>query len=295
MTDSPAPLPPPRSSGLIRFSNVFLAALRRLMYLVVRTRVTPDVGAPLHVDPQIPLCYVLQDRHLSSLLVLEEEAKRLGLPSALTPIGPGFPEGERAVFSVILNRNPLSTRTTEPSATLAQMTAALLREPALDAQLMPVTVLWGRAPKSQDSLAKAFFADEWASVGPLRQLLTILLNGRQTHVTFGEPISLRRLIDEETDESTAVRKANRFLRFYFRRMRESSIGPDLSHRRSLIQAMVTSDALQQAIAEESARLRISTDAAEGRARKFAWEIASDFSYPVVRAMELLLARLWRRL
>jgi len=295
MTDSPARLPPPRSSGLIRFSNVFLAALRRLLYLVVRTRVTPDLGAPLHVDPQIPLCYVLQDRHLSSLLVLEEEAQRLGLRSALTPIGPGFPKGERAVFSVILNRNPLSTRTTEPSATLAQMTAALLREPALDAQLMPVTVLWGRAPKSQDSLVKALFADEWASVGPLRQLLTILLNGRQTHVTFGEPISLRRLIDEETDESTAVRKANRFLRFYFRRMRESSIGPDLSHRRRLIQAMVASDALQQAIAEESARLRISTDAAEGRARKFAWEIASDFSYPVVRAMELLLARLWRRL
>jgi len=207
MTDSPARLPPPRSSGLIRFSNVFLAALRRLLYLVVRTRVTPDLGAPLHVDPQIPLCYVLQDRHLSSLLVLEEEAQRLGLRSALTPIGPGFPKGERAVFSVILNRNPLSTRTTEPSATLAQMTAALLREPALDAQLMPVTVLWGRAPKSQDSLVKALFADEWASVGPLRQLLTILLNGRQTHVTFGEPISLRRLIDEETDESTAVRKA----------------------------------------------------------------------------------------
>ena len=36
-------------------------------------------------------------------------------------------------------------------------------------------------------------------------------------------------------------------------------------------------------------------AAEDRARRFAWEIASDFSYPVVRAGELLLERLWRRL
>ena len=50
------------------------------------------------------------------------------------------------------------------------MTAALLREPALDVQLMPVTVLWGRSPGSQDSLVKALFADAWASVGPLRQL-----------------------------------------------------------------------------------------------------------------------------
>jgi hypothetical protein len=43
MTDSPPP-PPPRSSGLIRVGNFFLAALRRLLYLVVRTRVTPETA-----------------------------------------------------------------------------------------------------------------------------------------------------------------------------------------------------------------------------------------------------------
>jgi len=284
-----------RTRGSLRPGNLLLALLRRLLYLIVRTRVTPEQVAALHVDPQKPLCYVLQDRHLSSLLVLEEEAQRLGLPSALDPIGPQFPAGARAVFSVILNRNPLSTRTAEPSATLVQMTAALLRQPALDAQLIPVTILWGRSPNSQDSLVKALFADAWASVGPLRQLVIILLHGRQTLVSFGEPISLRRLIDDEADEPTAVRKANRFLRFYFRRMRESAIGPDLSHRRNLIQTMVASEALQEAIADESRRLGVPIAAAEDRARKFAWEIASDFSYPVIRAGELLLDRLWQRL
>ncbi len=294
MTDPP-PRPIARPRSLVRLGNLFLAVLRRLLYLVVRTRVTPETAAALGIDPQRHLCYVLQDRHLSSLLVLEEEAPRLGLPSALAPIGLDFPRAERAVFSVILNRNPLSTRTTEPSATLAHMTAALLQAPGLDIQLVPVTVLWGRSPGSQDSLVKALFADEWASVGPLRQLATIALHGRQTRVTFGEAISLRRLLDEEADKATAARKANRFLRFYFRRMRETAIGPDLSHRRNLIESMVTSDALREAIATEAARLGLSELGAESRARKFAWEIASDFSYPVVRAMELLLARLWRRL
>jgi len=294
MTDPPS-RPVSRLRGSLHPGNILLALLRRLLYLIVRTRVTPEQVASLRVDWQRPLCYVLQDRHLSSLLVLEEEARRLGLPSALAPIGPEFPVRERAVLSVILNRNPLSTRTAEPSATLSQMTAALMREPALDVQLMPVTVLWGRSPKSQDSLVKALFADAWASVGPLRQILIIALHGRQTRVSFGEPISLRRLIDEETDEATAVRKANRFLRFYFRRMRESAIGPDLSHRRNLIQAMMDSGALHEAIAEESGRLGVTIAAAEDRARKFAWEIASDFSYPVIRAGELLLKRLWRHL
>ncbi len=294
MTDSP-PRPLPRPGLVVRLGNFFLALLRRVLYLVVRTRVTPDDVASLRLDAGRPRCYVLQDRHLSSLLVLEEEAQHLGLPSALAPVGPEFPDGERAVFSVILNRNPLSARSAEPSVALTQMTVALLRDPALDVELMPVTVLWGRSPGSQDSLVKALLADAWASVGPLRQLAIILLHGRQTRVTFGEPISLRRLIDEETDEAIAVRKANRFLRFYFRRMRESAIGPDLSHRRNLIQTMVTSDALQEAIADESVRLGVSPAAAETRARKFAWEIASDFSYPVVRALQLVLTRLWRRL
>jgi glycerol-3-phosphate O-acyltransferase len=249
----------------------------------------------LRIDRDRPVCYALQDRLLSSLLVLEEEAGRLDLPSALAPVGPEFPTAKRAVFSVILNPNPLSSRTAEPSAALAQMTAALFRDRGLDVQLVPVTVLWGRSPGSQDSLLKALFADAWASVGPLRQLAIILVHGRQTRITFGEAISLRRLIDEEADEATAVRKANRFLRFYFRRMREAAIGPDLSHRRNLIRSMIASAELQQAIAEESRRLNIPLAAAEDRARRFAWEIASDFSYPVVRAGELALAQLWRRL
>jgi glycerol-3-phosphate O-acyltransferase len=294
LTDS---LPPPkaRARGRLRPGNLLLALLRRLLYLVIRTRVTPERTDVLGVDPGKPLCYVLEDRHLSSLLVLEEEAPRLGLPSALDPIGPGLPLGERAVFSVILNRNPLSTRTAEPSTTLAQMTAALLRDPAFDVQLVPVAVLWGRSPGSQDSLVKALLADAWASVGPMRQLLIILAQGRQTRVTFTESISLRRLIGDETDAPTAARKANRFLRFHFRRLRESAIGPDLSHRRNLIETMIASEALQEAIGEEARRLGVSSLAAEARARKFAWEIASDFSYPVVRALELLLKRLWNRL
>ena len=292
---NPIPTPNVRTRGWLRPGNLLLALLRRLLYLAIRTRVTPEAAEALGVDRGKPVCYVLEDRHLSSLLVLEEEAPRLGLPSALDPIAMEYPIGKRAVFSVVINRNPLSTRTAEPSAMLAQLTAALMGDPALDVQLVPVAVLWGRSPGSQDSLIKALFADAWASVGPLRQLLIILVHGRQTRVTFVEPISLRRLVGDETDAPTATRKANRFLRFHFRRLRESAIGPDLSHRRNLIETMITSDALQEAIGEESRRLGVSAPAAEERARRFAWEIASDFSYPVVRALELLLARLWNRL
>ena len=278
-----------------RPGKLVVALLRRLLYLVIRTQVSPERSEALGIDPRKPVCYVLEDRHLSSLLVLAEETARLGLPSPLEPPGPEFAGVDRAVFSVIINRNPLSTRTAAPSAALAQMSAVVLQDPTRDVQLVPVTVLWGRSPGSQDSLVEALLADAWASVGPLRQLLIILVHGRKTRVSFNANISLSRVIDGEPDASRAARKANRFLRFHFRRMREAAIGPDLSHRHNLIEAMIATATLREAMAEETRRAGVNMAEAEARARRFAWEIASDFSYPVVRAAELLLGRLWNRL
>jgi glycerol-3-phosphate O-acyltransferase len=286
--------PPParRRYGL---GDAFRAALRRLLYLAVRTQVSPEHAGELGLDPDKPVCYVLQDRHLSSLLVLEEETRRLGLPSPVAPLGAAFPGEKRSVFSVVLNPNPVSLRTAEPSAILHRLTGKVMADATADVQLVAVTVMWSRAPGLQDSLLKALFADAWATVGPLRQLVIILLHGRQTRVSFAEPVPLRRLVDDETDADTAVRKANRFLRFHFRRMRESAVGPDLSHRWTLIDAMMASTPMQEAIAAEATRLGIGLAAAEEKARKFAWEIASDFSYPVIRAGEIVLGRLWKRL
>lgn len=292
----PAGEAPPPAAARRRSGSMLIALLRRLLYLVVRTQVAPEDTAALALDLRRPVCYVLQDRHLSSLLVLEEEAQARGLPSAVAPIGPAFPDERRSVFSVILNPNPLSLRAAQPSQALARMTARMLADPAAaDVQLVPVAVLWSRAPGAQDSLLRALFADAWATVGWLRQIFIILVNGRQTRVTFGEPLSLRGLIGEERDAGMATSRANRVLRTHFRRARESAIGPDLSHRRNLIEAMIASDAMQEAIGDEAARLRVDRVEAEASARRFAWEIASDFSYPLIRAMELLLAGLWKRL
>jgi glycerol-3-phosphate O-acyltransferase len=286
---------PPSARRRYGLGDAFRAVLQRLLYLAVRTQVAPEHAEALALDPARPVCYVLQDRHLSSLLVLEEETGRLGLPSPVAPLGLAFPGEKRSVFSVVLNPNPLSLRTAEPSEILDRLTRKVMGDAGADVQLVAVTVMWSRAPGLQDSLLKALFADAWATVGPLRQLAIILLHGRQTRVSFAAPMSLKRLVDDETDADTAVRKANRFLRFHFRRMRESAVGPDLSHRWTLIDAMMASTPMQEAIAAEASRLGIGLAAAEERARKFAWEIASDFSYPVIRAGEIVLGRLWKRL
>ena len=96
------------------------------------------------IDSHAPLFYVLQDRHLSSLLVLEEETRRMGLPSPLDPVGPEFAFAERALFSVVLNRNPLSFRTDAPSATLAKLTDRLFRDPGFGTgHIVDFIQVWG--------------------------------------------------------------------------------------------------------------------------------------------------------
>jgi glycerol-3-phosphate O-acyltransferase len=86
-----------------RLSDWLLPFARRLLYFWVRTAVFPANVQELGVDPARPVCYVLQDRHLSNLLVLGEESRRAGLPRAEAPILTGSGRLPRSFF--FLNRD----------------------------------------------------------------------------------------------------------------------------------------------------------------------------------------------
>ena len=68
---------------------------------------------------------------------------------------------------------------------------------------------------------------------------------------FNQPMSLRTLVDQCQTDEQAVRKASRILRVHFRRQREAAIGPDLSHRRTLANAVVESPVVQETLRAEA--------------------------------------------
>ncbi len=274
-----------------------LPLARRVLYFWLRTTVFPEHPQELGLDPSKPVCYVLQDHHLSNLLVLFEESQRAGLPSAEARVKLGTGNFSHSAF--FLNRkHSLNATARERYAHSALMTA-LVREalPAtgLDVQIVPVVILWGRSPDKQESILKALFSETWRQPGPLRRLLTILLHGRNVLVRFNAPISLRSLSREGLDEGQALRKLARVLRVHFRRQRQMAIGPDLSHRNTQVETLLATPLVRTAIAAESEAHGTSLEAAQLRARHFALEIASDYSYGAVRALELFLSWLWPRL
>lgn len=275
----------------------FSLLARRLLYTWVRATVLPP-PAEHALDPSRPVCYVIQDRRLSNILVLQEETQRTGLPPADAGLAVGRIASENAFFC-LTRPQPLMAETAReryrPSPLLEQMAEVVRNQQRDDVQLVPVTILWGRAPQQQDSILKALFAESWRPPGHLRQLMAILLHGRQVMVHFGAPISLGSLLRTEPDPQKGLRKVQRVLRVHFRRQREVAIGPDLSHRNTQVDRLLGTEAVQAAIREEMERRALTYADAYDHARRFAREIASDYSFSVIRAMELFLTWLWTRL
>jgi glycerol-3-phosphate O-acyltransferase len=284
-------------TGAAKLSDWFLPLARRLLYFWVRSSVFPEKAQELRLDPGKPVCYVLQDRHLSNLLVLVEESRRVGLPRAEAPLDIAGQRQARSFFFVNRDRSPAgrAREQSDHSPLLADLIRATIADPRLDVQLLPVVILWGRSPGKQDSILKALFSETWRPPGAWRQLLAIVLHGRQVLVRYNPPISLSGLVHGGLDQEQALRKLSRVLRVHFRRQRQMAIGPDLSHRNTQVAAVLAGERVRAAIASEAATHGISPDKARARAAKFAREIASDYSHGAVRALELCLTWLWKRL
>lgn len=292
------------------FGQFILSGLRKLLYLWVRTQVLPNDIHELGVDGSKPVVYVLQQRFLPNALVLAHETENCGLPPAWSPLA--LPKGRAGhSFFFLSAPNPWWSKAEPYAPLLRTLVQEACTRPDFEVQLVPVTILWGRAPEDENSILKLIFSDGWGIRGSFKQMLTVLLHGRQTLVRFNTPISLRQLADEGLAQPIMLRKLTRVLRVHFRRQREMAIGPDLSHRRTQIHALLAAHGVRSAMAARALELaelgkngkggadKLDPDKARSlaaaEARKYAWEIASDYSYPVILIFARFMTWVWTRL
>ena len=251
-----------------------------------------------YVDDR-PVCYVLEDYGLSNALILDRACRDAGMPSPLAPL-PGDPLGRKRAYVALSRRNagalipePGSTKT--HSGSLARLLQAHRAHPELDVQLVPVSIFVGRSPDKASGWFSVLFSENWTIVGRFRRLLAILLNGRDTIVRFAAPVSIRDSIAEDLPPERTVRKLSRVLRTHFHRIREAIIGPDLSTRRLLVDQVLAAEPVREAIATQARRDNIKPEDAWKKAHAYAWEIAADYSNPVVRSASFLLSHVWNRI
>jgi glycerol-3-phosphate O-acyltransferase len=268
--------------------------LGRMMRLLVRERVLPG---DLKIEADKPICYVLESNALSNALILQQACKASGHPLPLDALSVGDLQKSRSILALqtlegVLARRPDLRKHLEHLTALVRVVE---NNPELDIQLIPVSVFVGRAPDKNSGSFKILFSEDWEIAGRTRRLIRLLLHGNNTLVQFSKPISLRVALDEELGRARTVRKVSRLLRVHFRRARTAAVGPDLSHRRTLIDEIVRSRSVREAIKNRARKRNLKVAKAHREARKYALEIAADASQSAIRLFSRLLDWFWNRI
>jgi glycerol-3-phosphate O-acyltransferase len=264
--------------------------------LWVRVTIKPDDAAAAIAASPRPVCYVLERESQTDLAVLGIVCARLSLPRPERRLLIGARRADRAHFELTRRAGLFTTRrAVRAPRYLVQLIGAAAAHPEVDVDLVPVAIFWGRAPHKEASLWRLLFAENWVLVGRFRKLLSVLVNGRNTLVHFGEPVRLRDALQDGMSEQRSVRWILRIVRAGLRAQRASTIGPDLSHRRTLVAQLLKTADVRAVVRREMQARGISRRAALLAARKDAVEIAANYSQAFVRFMSALLGWLWNRL
>ena len=260
-----------------------------------RPAIQPEIPTELITDSEAEVCYVLENGGLADLLALERAAAVHGMPSPTQPIEfCGHQEYKR--FIVLRRMEGFWYR--RPRKTGSQRLKRLIEAAENGDQellLIPVAIYWGRSPEKERSLLKLLFSENWDVIGRTRKFFTTILLGRDTLLRFSHALPLRALGAEGQSSEIAYRKASRILRVHFRKRRVATVGPDLSHRRTLIREVLRAPSVRRAIIAESGDDFRKQEVARRKAEKYAFEIAADISYPTIRVAVRVLRWLWHRI
>ncbi|QSX37138.1 glycerol-3-phosphate 1-O-acyltransferase PlsB [Shewanella sedimentimangrovi] len=276
--------------------SLWYRTLRWIQKKLVHTIVVPqEPFADLNLDAARPLVYVMKTESVSDIAALSEVTAKFGLPSPYESLhlnGLSSPrvvclEGAKPLFGQRQGNEPFLNA-------FMQLLSVHKQKPELDIQLVPVSLYWGRTPgKEDDSMRAALLEREnptW-----LRKCLMILFLGRHNFVQFSNAVSLRYMADEHGTDKRIAQKLARVARVHFRRQRKVMTGPALPNRQAMFHALLQSDNLKKAIAEEAAAKKVSEAKARETAIGYLDEIAADYSDSLVRVAERMLTWLWNKL
>ena len=270
-------------NGLFRLNQ-------RLIHTLVTTKIIGPTANDLNLDSSKPIVYALQYQSFGQELVISKVISEAGLTSTLeTNIGdqkkrinPFFSSYKRAGAPFKKRGMPLVSKR------LVRWIDFIRDQPEQDIQIVPVTVFWGRSPDKERSFLKIWSQSSGKLGGRLSTLFAILLNGRETAIRFSSPISLRQLIDEGKDTEITARKLSRVLRVHFRQVNATVLGPDLSHRSTLVHQIPRKPLVLEAIEEEMKIKNISRKKANTLALKYADEIAANMTHGAIRFLDVVL-------
>ena len=298
--------------------NTINRLARKLLYLWVKTDVVPTDLGDLNIKPDQPVIYVLETRSWSSLLVLEAECERLGLPAPMNRIASPALSEWFSVYS-ISPRQPFKAwiqKRSKRSRMLRGIVESLKEHPEQEVQFVPVSVFWGRPVTKQDRWLPVLFADTWGLAGRIRKFFTIIVHGRDAFVKYSEVIvyndstgmtaaelaenhskSEQRISAESSATDMTDHTIDQLQAVLSKRLtdeRVATLGPDISHRRTLVRDLILKPDVQQAIKARSEEDNISEYRATVQARRYVHEIVANCTQITIQVMNRGLSYFWNK-
>jgi glycerol-3-phosphate O-acyltransferase len=267
------------------------------MSLWVRAEVRPeDALRQIVAATAAPVCYVLERRSAADAALVTDICRRNGLPPPDGRLVGRRANAVRATLPLLTRRGLFDRRIDRrPPPELVRLIEALQADRGFDVRLVPMAVYWGRAPQKEGSWLRLWLTEGWVLGGTLRKMLQVLVNGRFTMVEVGAPVSLRSLLVDDEPAALQATRITRAWRATFRRQRAARIGPDMSHRRTILTRVLRTRAVRAAAAQEVRSKRVTRRKALLTARGYGEEIAANYSHAFITFMEAFLRRLWNRL
>jgi glycerol-3-phosphate O-acyltransferase len=275
--------------------TIYYALLDFPLKLLVRSKVIPaNPREESGLDPLRPMMYVLPYNSKADLLTLRAQCRKLQLPDPLIPIEIDGVSLPRYVF---INDGPrvFPYFTEKPeSVKLFHNYLDLHRNnPHLDVQMVPVSVMFGRAPGREAEINQP--TPQLRLLNGFQKFIAILWLGRDSFVRFSSPLSMRYMATEHGTDKTIAQKLARVARIHFARQRLVASGPRLPVRQDLFNKLLASKAIEKAIEDEARSKKISVEKAQQAAITLMEEIAANFSYEAVRLSDRILSWTWNRL
>ncbi|MCA1176756.1 MULTISPECIES: glycerol-3-phosphate 1-O-acyltransferase PlsB [unclassified Pantoea] len=274
--------------------KLYYKLLNLPLSFLVKSKVIPTDPVSEHgIDPTRPVMYVLPYDSKADLLTLRAQCLNHDLPDPLAPLeidGTLLPrhvfihDGPR-VFPYFV-ANPESVKLFHDYLDLHRS------NPDLDVQMLPVAVMFGRAPGRE---IQGEDTPHLRILNGIEKFFAILWHGRDSFVRFSPTVSLRQMATEHGTDKSIAQKLARVARIHFARQRLAAVGPRLPARQDLFNKLLQSKAIEKAVEDEARSKKISHEKAQQNAVEMMEEVAANFSYEAIRVTDRVMGWLWSRL
>jgi len=260
---------------------------RKYIYFIIKFLIKPFIkfklefheNADLELLRRENLIYAIPEPSIAELVALYLCAQELGLQSPISYIKKG--KLSRFIFLKPPKFDPIERKIKRlPIQNLKEV----IESKEKNLKVIPVSFYWGKHPDKQKSFFKILFSQSWAASGPIKRFFKIIFHGRSLLIQFQGNLDLQEMMDNNKNSKENSIILTRYLRSLFRKAKKATLGPDLSHRTTLVNSLSRDIEVRKEINRLSNGNPKLKKKLKKKAYKYANEICSDINYPIIRLL-----------